>query len=372
MALDHVRDFFHIAASTDSPTNLATTTPILFFTRWITHFCAPTFVLLAGVSAYLMGQKKTKKELSLFLISRGSWLLLVEVLIVTFAWTFNPFYNIFILQVIWAIGISMILLGIFVIFPYPVILLTGIIIICGHNLLDYAEATQNGHVGFFWDLAHHGAFIHYTIIPHHVAFIIYAFLPWTGIMMTGYGIGKVFSREVSSLMRKKILFVTGACLLLLFLVLRLINAYGDPAPWSAQRTPVYTLLSFLNVTKYPPSLDYIGVTIGIALIVLALLDNVSEKPFKFPITFGRVPFFFYVLHLYLIHLAVVVFFILEKFPAKDIAPQSSPFMFRPDRFGFGLWGVYGIWVLLILLTYPLCKWYSRYKASHHAWWLSYL
>ena len=372
MALDHVRDFFHITASTDSPTNLATTTPILFFTRWITHFCAPTFVLLAGVSAYLMGQKKTKSELSHFLIIRGCWLLLVEVLIVTFAWTFNPFYSIIILQVIWAIGISMIILGIFVRFSYRVILLTGLIIICCHNLLDYPETAQHGSIGFFWDLMHHGAFTPYTLFHNHKAVIVYAFLPWAGIMMTGYGIGKVFGKKFSSVQRKKILFSTGAGLLFLFLVLRFINAYGDPAPWSVQRSPMYTLLSFLNVTKYPPSLDYIGVTIGISLIVLGLLDNVSGKSLQFLISFGRVPFFYYVLHLYLIHLTVLVFFILEKFPAKDIAPQHSPFLFRPDRFGYGLWIVYGIWILLILLTYPLCKWYSRYKATHHAWWLSYI
>jgi uncharacterized membrane protein len=372
MALDHVRDFFHIDASTDSPTNLATTTPILFFTRWITHFCAPTFVFLAGVSAYLIGQKKTKKELSRFLISRGAWLVLVEVLIISLAWTFNPFYNLIILQVIWAIGISMIILGIFVRFSYRVILFTGLIIVFCHNLLDYPEAAHNGSLGFFWDLAHHAFFAHYDLFSNHGITIVYAFLPWTGIMMVGYGAGKVFGKGVSAIQRKKILFGAGAFFILLFLILRFINAYGDPSTWAVQRSPLYTMLSFINVTKYPPSLDYIGVTIGVSLIVLGLFDNVSGRSLQFLVVFGRVPFFYYVLHLYLIHLSVMVIFLLEKFPAKDIRPAHSPFLFRPDHFGFGLLTVYGIWILLILLAYPLCKWYSRYKATHHDWWLSYL
>ncbi len=372
MALDHVRDYFHINASTDSPTNLATTTAILFFTRWITHFCAPTFVLLAGVSAYLAGQKKTKKELSRFLMTRGSWLVLVEIIIVSFAWTFNPFYNLIILQVIWAIGISMIILGIFVRFSYQAILFTGLLIVFCHNLLDYPEAAQHGNFGFFWDLVHHAFFAHYQLFPHHGITIAYAFLPWTGIMMVGFGIGKLFAKGFDAIQRKKILFGAGAALILLFLVLRFINAYGDPSPWSVQRSPLYTVLSFINVTKYPPSLDYIGITIGISLMVLALLDNVSGKSLQFLVVFGRVPFFYYVLHLYLIHLSVMLVFLAEKLPAKDIGPAHTPFLFRPDYFGFNLWAVYGIWILLILLVYPLCKWYSRYKATHDAWWLSYL
>jgi uncharacterized membrane protein len=373
MALDHVRDYFHITAAVDSPTNLASTTPALFFTRWITHFCAPAFVLLAGVSAWLMGQKKTKSEMSSFLIKRGCWLVAVEIFIVTFAWTFNPFYNIVILQVIWAIGISMIMLGIFVRFAtYRIILLVGLIIICCHNLLDYPEAALNGEVGLLWDFVHHGFFKPYPVFGHHVFLIVYAFLPWTGIMMLGYGVGKVFSREISAAFRKKILFGTGSALLLLFLILRFINTYGDPSAWSGQRSAVYTLLSFLNVTKYPPSLDYIGMTVGVSLIALGLLERAGEKSFKWLINFGRVPFFFYVLHLYMIHLLVVVFFILEKFPAKDIAPQRFPFLFRPDRFGLNLWIVDSIWIAIVLLLYPLCRWYTRYKGRHRNWWLSYL
>jgi len=373
MALDHVRDYFHITAATDSPTNLATTTPALFFTRWITHFCAPAFVLLAGVSAWLAGRKKTRSGMSSFLMKRGSWLILVEIIVVSFAWTFNPFYNIIILQVIWAIGISMVILGICVRFlTSRIILLLGLVIICCHNLLDYPEAAVNGNVGWLWDFAHHGAFTPYAVFSNHVVLIVYAFLPWTGIMMTGYGMGKVFGSTVAPAFRQKVLFGTGSALLLLFLMLRFINGYGDPAIWSQQRTGVYTVLSFLNVTKYPPSLDYIGITVGVSLIALALLERAKGKSYKWLIEFGRVPFFFYVLHLYLIHLIVMAFFVFEKFPAEDIAAQHLPFLFRPDRFGFNLWIVYGIWAAVILLIYPVCRWYGRYKIRHRAWWLSYL
>jgi uncharacterized membrane protein len=372
MALDHVRDFFHYTASTDSPTNLATTTVLLFFTRWITHFCAPAFVLLAGISAYLMGQKKSKKQLCLFLIKRGCWLMFVEIVIISLAWTYNPFYNLLILQVIWTIGISMIILGILIWMPANIILLFGLLIICFHNLLDYAEINRKGHVGLLWDLAHHGSFTPYKFAPHHVALIVYAFLPWTGIMLTGYGAGRIFTAAVNPARRRKILFASGSVFLLLFLLFRFVNHYGDPSPWSVQRTPIFSVLSFINVNKYPPSFDYIAMTIGVSFILLGMLDRVSKNSFSFVRVFGAVPFFYYIIHLFLIHALTVVFFFLEKYPANDIAPQHSPFFFRPDRFGFGLGGIYLIWVGVIWILYPLCKWYGRYKSAHTQWWLSYI
>jgi uncharacterized membrane protein len=267
----------------------------------------------------------------------------------------------------------MVILGICVRFlTSRIILLLGLVIICCHNLLDYREAAVNGNVGWLWDFAHHGAFTPYAVFSNHIVLIVYAFLPWTGIMMTGYGMGKVFGSTVAPAFRQKVLFGTGSALLLLFLMLRFINGYGDPAIWSQQRTGVFTVLSFLNVTKYPPSLDYIGMTVAVSLIALALLERAKGKSYKWLIEFGRVPFFFYVLHLYLIHLIVMAFFVFEKFPAEDIAAQHLPFLFRPDRFGFNLWIVYGIWAAVILLIYPVCRWYGRYKSRHRAWWLSYL
>ena len=372
MALDHVRDFFHVTAATDSPTNLLTTTPILFFTRWITHFCAPTFVFLAGISAFLQGQKRTKKELSIFLMKRGFWLILVEVLIVTLGWTYSPFYSILILQVIWTIGISMIILGILIWLPANVILTGGLLIIFFHNLLDYAEISRHGRVGILWELAHHGNFTSITLVPNHSALIVYSFLPWTGIMMTGYGMGRLFTGNVDSVIRRKILFVVGFSLILIFILLRLMNNYGDSSPWIRQRNSLFTFLSFINFSKYPPSLDYIAVTIGTAMLSLALLDRVSNNTFSFARVFGRVPFFFYIVHIYFIHALTVIFFLLEKYPAKDITFQKLPFMFRPDRFGFSLPVVYLIWISVLLILYPVCKKYNQYKSRHTYWWLGYI
>jgi uncharacterized membrane protein len=372
MAIDHVRDFFHITASTDSPTNLATTTPQLFFTRWITHFCAPVFILLAGTSAYLYGLKKTKNQLRSFLIKRGLWLVLIEVFIMSFLFTFNPLYNVIVFQVIWATAISMILLGLCVTLPVNFILVIGLIIIFGHNLLDRPEAAMNGKVGFFWDLAHHARFAIYKIFPNHFLAILYPFFPWVGVMFCGYALGKLFEPQFDAAKRKRILIRIGFSLTLLFVVLRVINKYGDPVLWSEQRNEVYTFLSFLNVTKYPPSLMYLGMTLGPALILLAFFENIKNKITDFFIVFGRVPFFYYIIHFFLIHLLCLITFFIEGYGTKDIIPKSTPFLFRPDNFGFNLPGMYLIWAFIIMVLYPLCKKYGEYKKTHRQWWLSYL
>jgi len=372
MALDHVRDYFHQTASIDSPTNLLTTTPLLFFTRWITHFCAPTFLFLAGVSAYLTGQKKNKKELSVFLVKRGLWLIFIEIAIVTLGWTFDPLYHVLILQVIWAIGISMVILGLMVWLPVNVILISGLLIIGFHNLLDQGEIERNGHVGLFWDLMHHGNFEAIPFATNHIFLLVYAFLPWTGIMLLGYGIGRIFTSNFSSGRRRKILFVAGTVFFLIFFILRSYNHYGDPVHWYLQRTQLISWLSFINLSKYPPSLDYITLTVGIAMIILGLLDRVSENSFAFVNVFGRVPFFFYVLHIYLIHTLVVILFFVQGYSEKEIAPQHVPFYFRPDHFGFNLAGVYLLWMAVLLILYPFCKWYDNYKTTHKKWWLSYM
>jgi uncharacterized membrane protein len=372
MALDHVRDYFHQTASIDSPTNLMTTTPLLFFTRWITHFCAPTFVFLAGISAYLAGQKKDKKQLSVFLIKRGLWLIFIEVAIVSLGWTFDPLYHVLILQVIWAIGISMVILGLMVWLPVNLILICGLFIIGFHNLLDQGEIERNGHVGILWDLIHHGNFESIQFAPNHIFFLMYAFLPWTGIMLFGYGMGRIFTNNFSPQRRRKILFVTGSVFFLIFFILRSYNHYGDPVHWGLQRTQLFSWLSFINLSKYPPSLDYITLTLGVAMILLGFLDRVSRDSFAFIQVFGRVPFFFYVMHIYLIHCLTVILFFVQGYSEKDIAPQHAPFYFRPDHFGFGLAGVYLLWFAVLLILYPFCKWYDGYKTTHKKWWLSYM
>jgi uncharacterized membrane protein len=379
MAIDHVRDFFYKAPVTTgasvatSPTDLATTTPALFFTRWITHFCAPIFVFLAGTSIFLMSQKKSKSEVSAFVIKRGIWLVLVELILITLSWTFNPLYNFLILQVIWAIGVSMIILGLLIRLPIKVLLVIGLLIFFGHNLLNYPSINHDLKGGWLADLLYFSNFSVYTLDKTHVFIIVYAFVPWTGLMLLGYCLGKLFTPAFDPRNRRKILLQMGFGLLALFLILRFVNSYGDPVSWSKQpRGDVFTFLSFLNVNKYPPSLDFLSIMIGGGLIALALLERVQGKLADFFRVFGRVPMFYYILHLYLIHLIGVVVFFGEGFSVDQIVTPNNPFFFRPSAFGFGLLGVYTVWIIVILILYPLCKKYDRYKSTHRNWWLSYV
>jgi len=380
MALDHTRDFFFKAVVEGGgasvaldPTNLATTTPALFFTRWITHFCAPVFVFLAGTAAYLMRQKKSKSELSSFLIKRGFWLVLVEIFIITLGWTFNPLYNVIILQVIWAIGISMILLGLLIRLPFTLIFSIGFIIVFGHNLLDYPSVNSGLKGGFFSDLVYFTNFSVHNIDSNHLIIIVYAFLPWTGVMILGYCFGKLYENKIDPARRKKILLGLGTGLIILFIVLRFINGYGDPVPWSSQpRGALFTFLSFLNVNKYPPSLDFLSMTIGPAMILLALLEKAQSRVADFFKVYGRVPMFYYILHFYILHTLVVIVFLLSGYPASQIATPGNSFLFRPPDFGFNLWGVYAVWIFVVLVLYPICRKYDRYKSMHKKWWLSYL
>jgi uncharacterized membrane protein len=379
MALDHVRDFFYkvnleeAGSAATGPTDLATTFPLLFFTRWITHFCAPIFVFLAGTSIYLMSLKKTKKELSLFLITRGLWLIVVEVIIITLSWTFNPLYNLFILQVIWAIGISMVLMGLLVRLPYKIIFIIGFIIVFGHNMLDFKTVNEGLKGGFLADLLYFSNFAAYEVFSNHFILIVYSFLPWTGVMLLGYCFGKIYEQNFDPARRRKILLQTGTGLIFLFVLLRLINVYGDPVPWSSQpRGPVYTFLSFININKYPPSLLYLSVTIGAGMLFLALIEKVQNRFTAVMNVYGRVPMLYYILHFYIIHTLVVIVFYLQGFGSKDIVTPNVPFLFRPNAFGFNLWGVYAVWIFVVAVLYPVCKKYNRYKSTHKKWWLSYL
>jgi len=375
MALDHVRDYFHIYAWTDDPLNLETTTPALYFTRYITHFCAPTFVFLSGVSIYLQSLRKTKPELSAFLIKRGLWLIFVELVIVAFAWSFNPAFERFPLGVIWAIGVSMFLLGFIIRLPYKLILGLGLIIVFGHNLLDFPEATTGFQGGFWLDLLHSSKWTSYEIMENRNLIIAYPFLPWLGLMMVGYCTGQLFSPQFDAVRRNKLLTQMGICLLVLFLILRGINVYGDPVAWSPQRNGLYTFFSFLNIHKYPPSLLYMCVTIGCALLLLPHLEKFENRFTKIMVVFGRTAFFYYILHLYLIHILATISFYIHGHTLEKIAEGESVFKWKfvvPGE-GFGLFGVYLIWIFVIICLYPLCKWYDNYKTKHkEKWWLSYL
>lgn len=377
MALDHVRDYFHVSANLDDPLNLATTSPALYFTRWITHFCAPVFVFLSGTSIYLQSLRKTKKELGVFLLKRGLWLIIAECTVIAFAWTFNPFFNLVAFQVIWAIGISMFLLGVMILLrvPYKLIFVLGILIVAGHNLLDIPESKPGFKASFWWDLFHHGFFVPYQYAPKYYLLMVYPFVAWTGLMMLGYSAGKLFTAEFSAEKRRKILLYTGSGLILFFIALRYSNLYGDPFDWSRQQDGFFTFLSFIKVHKYPPSLLYLCITIGPALIVLALIENVQNRFTGWMRIYGRTAFFYYILHIYLIHIiATVCYFARGGTMSEAItSAQQLPFLFIIPGQGYNLWIVYGVWLAVVMALYPLCKRYDRYKTLHkEKWWLSYL
>lgn len=375
MALDHVRDFFHSTAFIDGydPTDLATTTPAIFFTRWITHFCAPVFVFLSGSSAFLAGQKKTKKELSIFLIKRGLWLVFAELAIITLGWTFNPLYNVFILQVIWAIGWSMVILGLMVRTSFTLIIFLGAIIFFGHNILDYVLLPKTGTASVLWKIFFTNDGININPVgSNHIVVLIYAILPWTGVMLLGYGFGYFYSSQVTTLQRKKYLLLTGISLIALFIVLRLINSYGDPHPWSTQKNATFTFLSFINTTKYPCSLQFLCMLLGPAILLLIPLERIQNKFSQKMLVYGRVPFFYYVLHFYLIHIICVIVFFASGFGVDQIVDRKTPFLFRPQHFGFDLWVVYAVWIFVVVVLYKPCKWFNKYKSTHSQWWLSYV
>lgn len=369
MALDHTRDFFHATAMTADPLDLKTTSVALFFTRWITHFCAPVFVFLSGLSAYLSSKSKSRSEASGFLIKRGLWLVVVEIVIVTLGLTFNPFYNFIILQVIWAIGLSMILLGILSAISYRLVLVVGILLFFGHNAFDYASLPQDGVQGYLWKIffTSRGAVI--PINNTHLIGAFYAVLPWTGIMLTGFSLGRWFTKEVSPELRRQRLLIAGSSLLLIFIILRLLRGYGDPGAYQSAVNP---FLSFLDTSKYPPSLQYAGMTLGPALILLAFTENIQNRFSSFVTVYGRVPFFYYIMHFYILHTLLVIAFFLTGHSTGEIADPNIPFLFRPVNFGFGLPGTYAVWAAVVLVLYYPCRWFYRYKTTHSQWWLKYL
>ncbi len=371
MALDHVREYFHVQAFTDQPTNLGTTTPLLFFTRWITHYCAPLFLFLSGISAFLSGQRKTKKELSVFLIKRGVWLILAEIFIMTFIVSFNPNYSIILLAVIWAIGWSMIVLGLLINTSYLVIAVVGIILVFGHNITDYLPPAKNATTEAFLRIFLSGAGTVYPFAGRAVLFA-YAILPWTGILLIGFSVGQLYKTNFDAIRRKKILLWSGMGAVVLFIILRFINYYGDPAPRIPLKNNLYNYLSFINTTKYPVSLQFTCMTLGPGLIALSFLDNIKDGWFNFVKVYGKVPLFFFAGHFLLAHILCVIAFFATGHTTDQIVDPNTPFLFRPVYFGFSLRTTYLIWLQVILLMYYPCKWYGRYKETHRKWWLSYL
>ena len=377
MALDHIRDYFHITANTHDPLDLATTSPGLFMTRWITHFCAPAFVLLSGTSIFLQGQRKSTTELASFLVKRGLWLVFAEIFIVSLAWTFNPAYEIIPFQVIWAIGMSMIIMGVLVFLKVPtrVMVAVGLVIVLGHNAFDFVEDDPGFQSTLWWDFLHYGFFTAHEILPGHNAMLVYAFPVWTGVMMLGYGLGQWFIGGYDESRRRKNLLSTGLGLLAFFVVLRFTNWYGDPVDWSQQKTALLTILSFLNVDKYPASLLYLSVMLGLALILLAYMERVQNSFTRVMTVFGRTAFFYYIIHLYLIHaLSTALYFFNGHTMAEANHPENHfPFHYLIPGEGLSLGMTYVVWISVIVVLYPLCYFYDRYKTLHkEQWWLSYL
>lgn len=369
MALDHVRDFFHIDAMVKDPTNMNSTTPTLFFTRWITHYCVPIFVFLSGTSAFLSGQKKTKKELSSFLLKRGLFLMVLEIVVVNFLVVFDPLYRFIGLQVIWVIGLSMVLLSFLIYLPLRVLFIIGMVMVVGHNMLDGFNYNNMNEVPFWYAFFHQQLFTSYA--EGRFFAILYPLIPWPGVMLLGYCMGAWYVKEFDAARRKRLLLGWGLTAVAAFFILRWINVYGDLVPWSTQKDNTMTVLSFFNVTKYPPSLLYLCMTLGPALLLLIWLEKVKGSWTNIVSVYGRVPMFYYLLHFFTIHVLCIILFFATGRPVSDIA--AGNFAFRPNDFGFSLPIVYLIWIAVVAGLYPLCKRYDTYKLNNRQkWWTGYL
>lgn len=373
MALDHVRDYFHADAFMFEPNDLDQASPWLFFTRWITHFCAPVFVLLAGAAAYLYGKKHTKAELARYLLSRGLWLVVLELTVINFAWFFNPTFEHQLFIVIWVIGISMMLLAAVIWLPLRYIAGLGLLMVFGHNLLDGIQLSGNGPGSILWAVLHQTGFF---VFDGGSLFAAYPILPWTGVLWIGYAIGSWFAPGFPADLRQRWLSNTGYFAVLLFVLLRFAGIYGDPFVWVQYQEPLYTLLSFFNLTKYPPSLLYLLMTLGPALLLLARWEKLSSpkkwhQPF---ITIGRVPLFYYVVHLFVIHLLALVAAEMSGFGWQSMLLKGWV-SYEPQLkgYGFSLGMVYLVWLGLLGILYPLSVYWLKFKSKHRGkWWVSYV
>ena len=368
MALDHTRDYLHGAARLFEPTDPMHTSWAIFFTRWVTHYCAPAFSFLAGTSAFMVGRRKTVKELSSFLLKRGLWLIFIELTVINFAWFFDPYYRNPSLVTIWSLGVSMIVLAGLVYTPRSFILGFSLLLICGHNLFDPLRLDGN----VLWAILHRyevfdlGRGYHFNVY--------YPVVPWIAVMSLGYWFGSFYDSAFDPVKRKKLFTITGLSAIALFVLIRYLNVYGDPRPWKEYTTLSQTLMSFLNPSKYPPSLLYLLMTLGPALVFLAHSENLKGRVVNFFSTFGRVPFFYYILHIYLIHFVAMVMAQLSGFGwQRMICYTWVTNMPELNGYGFKLWVVYLVWIGVVLALYPLCKRFDAYKTNHkEKWWLSYL
>lgn len=363
MALDHTREFW--GGSVVRPEDLAHTSGLLFFTRWVTHFCAPTFVLLSGMSIFLYAQRQpSRAAVSRYLLTRGLWLVALEVLLISFI--LNWGYQLILLQVIWAIGGGMVLLAGLQWLPRWALAALALAIVAGHNLLPVIQPVTSANLG--WALLHNPPFVYPTGVGP-VVLVAYSLGPWLGVLLAGYVLGPWLLLPLPA--RQRRLRWLGAGLLGLFGLLRLANFYGDPVPWAVQpRGALYTALSLLNVTKYPPSLLFSCLTLGVALLLLSGAENLRGRPAQWLRTFGQVPFFYYLLHLTLLSGSSWLFTRLTL--GQPVNLGLTPSAQWPAAFHPSLARVYLVWVLAVLVLYWPCRWYQRYKQTHHYWWLAYV
>ncbi len=371
MALDHARDYFHLGATTMDPANPATTTPILFFTRFITHYCAPVFVFLAGTSAFLYGRNKSKAHLSKFLFTRGLWLVFVEIVIMSLLWWFNPKYELINLQVIWAIGLCMIALSGIIWLPKKGILILGLLIVFGHNLLDGITASGQGPLDIIWYITHQMGM--YIGENRNIMFM-YPILAWIGVMSLGYVFGGLYNKQVDARYRRLVLLRIGWAAIILFVIIRGLNSYGDLFPWVEQeRGNVYTFLSFMNVTKYPPSLLFILITLGPAMIFLALIEGIQNRFTGWMVVFGRVPFFYYIIHVFVLHLAAIIGLLITGGDWTIMIIGRDLFFTGFGDYGYPLYVTYLVWIAVVVLLYFPCRSYMKYKLNNKdKTWLTYL
>jgi len=370
MVLDHVRDLMHIDSITHVPTDLSSTTGSIFLTRLVTHLCAPIFVFLAGTSAYLSVQKAENKiQNRAFLLKRGLWLILLEFTIINFGIWFDLGLHMYLFQVIAAIGFGFILLSFISRFSSKTVGTIGLIIILTHNILPLIPIEQGSLLKAILAPLFSTTFIPLTA---QTALIVgYPPIPWIGILLAGFGFGMLFKLPQNE--RKNIFLKTGLISIALFLVLRLINVYGDPAPWTTQKSNLFTFFSFINVTKYPPSLIFCLLTLGIMFLLLAFAERTEDRFTNFVSVYGKVPLFFYLIHWYIIHPTLIAIMFLQGFHWSDMDFASGNFG-RPKgtESGLELWVIYLIWLGVVLILYYPCRKYSVYKAEHQKWWLKYI
>jgi len=375
MALDHVRDFVHVGAMSFSPEDLARTTPMLFFTRWITHICAPTFVLLAGVGVGLrLARSGSRAAVSRYLWTRGLWLVFLELFVMRLLLTFrlSP-ADPTLLLVLWAIGLSMIVMAALIYLPTRWLLAGSVAMIALHNVFDGIQAASWGRWAPVWNVLHQqGAFSVYGV----VVVTAYSLVPWVAVMALGFCLAGWVSREPS--VRQRGLWRVGGALLLAFVVIRAINLYGDPAPWSSQATGAMTVVSFFRVTKYPASLSFLLMTLGLAFLAWGWLQRRQPHAGHPLVVIGRVPLFYFLVHFGVAHLAAVALAFIRYGPsASAFAWLPLPSIggdarsFPPD-FGFDLWVVYAVWIAVVAVVYPLCRWFAGVKARRQDWWWGYL